>query len=521
MGEMPRKIPPLLWLAVPLAYLLYFYHLGAVGMIGPDEPRYASIGREMARSGDWITPRLWGEAWFEKPALLYWMIGGAFRTGLGPDLAPRLPIALTAVAFLAFFWWFVRREFGSRAACFATLILATGGEWLAFSQVGVTDLPMTATFSAAMLLALPWVTRGDGRFLPAAGALLGLAVLAKGLVPLALAAPLAPVAWWARRACGAGASACQLGRSRHTGWGAACLRAGGPFLLVSIPWYLLCFLRNGPVFLKQLFVVHHFGRVTSAALMHGQHWWYYLPVFAAAFLPWTPLLFLRTRPGAWRDPRRVLLAAWVLFGLLMFSVAVNKLPGYVLPLLPAAALLAALALDEAADARFWLAACALLLVAFPVAAQVLAAALESGITKAPRPAFQWIWLAPAAFAAAGWAWESRGRRLAAVVSIAVGATAGVLYLKQAALPQVERTVSARMLWREIAPRAGEVCIDRIDRDWLFGFNYYSIAPLPECATQPKALRVIQSPGHPPFLAPAPQPTVDLVSPTVVPSPFRN
>ena len=111
---MPRKIPRLLWLAVPLAYLLYFYHLSAVGMIPPDEPRYASIGREMARSGDWITPRLWGEVWFEKPALLYWMIGGAFRMGLGPDLAPRLPIALTAVAFLAFFWWFVRREFGSR-----------------------------------------------------------------------------------------------------------------------------------------------------------------------------------------------------------------------------------------------------------------------------------------------------------------------------------------------------------------------------------------------------------------------
>ena len=469
--------------------------------------------------------------------------------GLGPDLAPRLPIALTAVAFLAFFWLFVRREFGSRAAWFAVLILATGGEWLAFSQVGVMDLPMTAAFSAAMLLAMPWVTRRDGRFLPAAGALLGLAVLAKGLVPLALAAPLAPVAWWARRSGGtddrflssvkgktddrasssvggrSGASARQPAPAKHTGPMSACIRAGIPFLIVSVPWYLLCFLRNGPIFLKEFFLVHHFSRLTSGALMHVQPWWYYLRIFPAAFLPWTPLLFLPTRPGAWRDPRRVLLAAWVLFGLFVFSVAVNKLPGYVLPLLPAAALLSAVALDEAeaeaAGARLWLAACGLLLVAFPVAVPILAAALESGLSKAPRPAFHWTWLAPAAVAAAAWAWESRGRRMAAVVSIAIGAAAGVFYLKQAALPQVERMVAARLLWGDIAGRAGEVCVDRIERDWRYGLNYYAISPLPECKDQPKALRVVQSQGQPPHLVLFPPRAVDLASPSVVPSPFRN
>ncbi len=181
----------------------------------------------------------------------------------------------------------------------------------------------------------------------------------------------------------------------------------------------------------------------------------------------------------------------------------------------------AVALDEAAGARPWLAACALLLVAFPAAAPVLAEALESGLSKAPRPAFQWIWLAPAAVAAAAWAWESRGRRLAAVVSIAIGATAGVFYVKQAALPQVERMVAARTLWRQISGRAGEVCIDKIERDWRYGLNYYSVSPLPECAAQPKALRVIQNPGQPPHLAPAPERPVDLVSPSVVTSPFRN
>jgi len=89
---MLRKIPRDAVIALPLAYLLFFFHLTAVGLIGPDEPRYASIGREMAASGDWITPRLNGQPWFEKPALLYWMQATAFRAHLGPELAPRLAV---------------------------------------------------------------------------------------------------------------------------------------------------------------------------------------------------------------------------------------------------------------------------------------------------------------------------------------------------------------------------------------------------------------------------------------------
>src|SRR5215831_10975389 len=129
-------------------------------MLGPDEPRYAWIGRAMAHTGDWITPRLWGQPWFEKPALLYWMTGAAFRLGVNEDLAPRLPIALTSVAFLVFFYWILQREFGGTAAAYSTAILATSAAWLAYSHIGVTDLPLAATFSAAMLLSLTWLERG-------------------------------------------------------------------------------------------------------------------------------------------------------------------------------------------------------------------------------------------------------------------------------------------------------------------------------------------------------------------------
>ena len=134
-------------LAIPLLAILYFTGLSAAGMLGPDEPRYASIGREMARSGDWITPRLWGVAWFEKPALLYWMTGAAFRLGFNEDLAPRVPVALLSVLFLIFFQWILSREFGARAAWTATVVLGTSAAWLGYSFIGTTDLPMAAAFS--------------------------------------------------------------------------------------------------------------------------------------------------------------------------------------------------------------------------------------------------------------------------------------------------------------------------------------------------------------------------------------
>src|ERR1044071_8306007 len=177
---------PRSWLILPLL-LLYLLNLGAVGFLGPDEPRYASIGREMAHSGDWVTPRLNGSAWFEKPPLLYWMTGIATRAGLRDEWAARLPVALASIAFLVFFFTTLEREFSPRIAAIATAILGTSIGWLACSFAAITDLPMTAALGSAMLIAF-FDTRPHRGLL--SGAMLGLAILAKAFVPVVLFAPV-------------------------------------------------------------------------------------------------------------------------------------------------------------------------------------------------------------------------------------------------------------------------------------------------------------------------------------------
>jgi 4-amino-4-deoxy-L-arabinose transferase-like glycosyltransferase len=467
-----RRSAPL-WLAVAAvaAFLLFFYRLDGVGLIGPDEPRYAAIGREMAASGDWITPRLWGEPWFEKPPLLYWMTAAGFSAGLGDDLAPRLPVALLASAFLGFFFWALRREFGARAAAFSTAILGTSAGYLAYTRVAVTDLPLAATFTGAVLLLLPWISRGERRWLPVAGALLGAAALAKGLVPLVL---IAPLAWFARR------------RWREA-WPAILA-----FAAVAGPWYALVTARNGSAFIEEFFIRHHFGRFASGALQHGQPFWFYAPVFLALLFPWTPLAAVIWRTG--NDPRRRALLSVVVFGLVFFSMSRNKLPGYLLPLMPATAALAGVAIAEAKRPRYLLAACAVLLGAVPVVASILPEAIERGITSARLGSAGWPWAAPALIASAVIA--ARGRRDISIAAIAMGMAAGAAWTAARSFPALDGTVSARAFWREAEPLSPRLCVETAHRSWRYNLNYYSVRPLPDCEAAGRTLRIEQAPGRP-------------------------
>jgi 4-amino-4-deoxy-L-arabinose transferase-like glycosyltransferase len=467
--------------AIPILWLLFFYGATASGLLEPDEPRYAAIGREMARSGDWVTPRLWGEVWFEKPPLLYWMTAAGNLAGLDADLAPRLPVALLSAAFILFYVWILSGEFGARAACFAGMILATSAAWVVYSRVAVTDLPMTATFSAAMLLGLRWMTDGGKWFLWGAAFCLGLAVLAKGLVPLALSLPLF---WVARYRLKELFSPVPV----------------GIFLLAAAPWHVLCALRNGPVLLNELFWKHHFSRFWGGTDLHLQPFWYYLPVLAAGLFPWIPLLPALFSRGFYHDYRRVFLLLWLGFGFLFFSVSAGKLPGYILPLFPAMAALFGLAIDRMRNAGILLAACALLLSLAPIVAEILPSVLTVRLSRSTITGGDWRVAAFCALiGAVVWWLDGQGRRGLAMAATGAVAVAAVVYVATAGLPELDRRVSARPIWKQIAGQGSSVCLgEDLHRRWVYGLNYYAVKALPRCSVSPRPIRIEQlSPDLPP------------------------
>ena len=415
-------------------------------MLGPDEPRYAAIGRGMARTGDWIAPVLWGRPWFEKPPLLYWMTGAATRIGLGPDLAPRLPNTLLGWGFLVFLWLFLRREFGDEAALISAAILGTSAGWVAYSYVAVTDIPLSAMFCAAMLIAL--YRRGIAWSI-AAGALLGLAVLAKGLVPLALFAPLV----WPLRS-----------RIRDLAL------IGGACVAVALPWYALMTARFGAAFLVDFIWKHHFERFATDALAHVRPWWFYIPALLGALVPWTPLLALVRR-----DARVSFLLVWLGYALVFFSAARNKLPGYILPLLPVIAVVIGVCARQVRYGRAMLAACGLLLALLPVGAAMAPDALAHGLSKASLQSAPWMLPALCVGLAIICAAVPARRASAA---LAVGAVAIVLGCKVMALPAIDQRASARRVYDASRP---ECLAPNLDRNSVYQMDYYAGRDLPECA----------------------------------------
>lgn len=445
---------------------LYLTRLGAVGFLGPDEPRYASIGRAMADSGDWITPRLDGQPWFEKPPLLYWMTAAGHLARLPDEWAARLPVALSGFAFLLFFWRALEREFSRRLALYATAILGTCAGWASMSFAAVTDLPMSAALGGAMLIGLfgPSAYRGarPGRESSqlwqgaAAGCLWGLAILAKGFVPVVLLAPVLLIC-----------------RGKRAAMIAAALAVAGP-------WYAWMSVRHGAAFWEEFFWRHHVQRVYSGALEHGQPFWYYVPVFLAGLFPWTPLAALAGRRAVLDDGRIRFLLLWLTGGLVFFSIPVNKLPAYVLPLLPAAAIVLAAGLDrlKPQESAGWLAACTALLAAVPVVARILPDALLAGLSRSQFSlALGWPFFLAAAGAGA-LAWMER--KDAAVMMTAAAAMAALLYLKSASFPALEERVSARGFWRAHQPAASTACVEDLPRAFSYGLNYYAGRVMEPC-----------------------------------------
>ena len=339
-------------------YVCYFRHLGVLGFIGPDEPRYAWIARAMVETHDWVTPRLYGRPWFEKPPLYYWSAGLSFKCFGVSEAAARLPSAISALFATLGIAWLALRLYGVEAAQWLLLLLPTTVGMVGFSHAAATDMPFTAMLtiamvSAAVVLGLthnkntPIPPRTPWLALILFGFSLALAALAKGPAAIVLCAGAVFFwAWVAKRRDDA------LRLLHPAGIAAFCATA--------LPWYILCARRN-PDFLRVFIIEHNFKRYLTPEFQHVQPFWFYLPVVLVALLPWTVVFLWSSVHGAiglfrtrFAPESTWYLTCWAGFCLLFFSLSRSKLPGYILPALPALVLILAHSLTAVRNIPRWL-----------------------------------------------------------------------------------------------------------------------------------------------------------------------
>jgi 4-amino-4-deoxy-L-arabinose transferase-like glycosyltransferase len=331
----------ILWILLIVAtlYVCYFSNLGVIGFVGPDEPRYAWIARAMVEKGDWVTPRLYGQPWFEKPVLYYWEAALSFKVCGVSEAAARMPSALSALIGTLALAWLAWRIYGRDTARWFLLFLPSTVGMIGFSHSAATDMPFAGMIAVAMVCAAvcmrlvqddktPILPRTPWLGLLCFGLFLGLAVLAKG--PAAIILCVGAILFWA------------LFTKR---WRDA-FRLLHPvailaFCVTALPWYVICARRN-PNFFRIFIIEHNFKRYLTPEFQHIQPFWYYVPVLLVAFLPWIAVFLWSLVFGTREIFRRrtvsdvpLLLICWAAFCVLFFSISHSKLPGYILPAFPA------------------------------------------------------------------------------------------------------------------------------------------------------------------------------------------
>ncbi|HYA23562.1 MAG TPA: glycosyltransferase family 39 protein [Terriglobales bacterium] len=317
---------------------LFFYGLAYFGLVGADEPRYAQIAREMLARGDWITPVLGGKPWLEKPPLYYWQAMLAYSVFGVSDWAARLPSAIDATLMVIAIYFF-RRKSRLGLHLDGALMCASSAGVIGFARAASTDMPLAAMFTLAMLAWYAWYEGSSARYLAASYVFIALATLAKGPVAPFLALVIIGLFTAVKK---------DYILLRRTLWIPGIVLCGA----VTFPWFVAVQIRN-PEFFRIFILQHNLARFGSNLYHHKEPFWYFVPVTLLALIPWVVLAcasLTQTVRGWWTrrqevlqsdDALNVFLAIWLLVPVIFFSISQSKLPGYILPAVPAGVLLAA------------------------------------------------------------------------------------------------------------------------------------------------------------------------------------
>ena len=355
------KTDPIWIVLLALTFFVYFFGL-TIPLVGPDEPRYAQVAREMFERSDWITPTLGGYHWFEKPALLYWLQIASYHIFGVTEFAARFGSALFGLGTIGSLWIlgkFVliqrpKTENQSPTTDFAkwlALIAASSLGLIAFSHGASFDIiltfPMTTAlvsfyiFDSAERSGPVSPSRRVAASLIAFYFFIGISLIAKGLVGIVF--PFAIVGFYYLLSWKFPSRVFILSLF----WGTI-LAA-----IVASAWYLPMYMRHGDSFIDEFFIQHHFQRYTSNKYFHPQPFYFFFWVLPLMTIPWLPFFFLSIwdfvkkiatrspRLGSSPSPLLLFAVAWLAVPLVFFSFSGSKLPGYILPAVPAAIILTA------------------------------------------------------------------------------------------------------------------------------------------------------------------------------------
>ncbi len=509
-----------------LAGVDLFMGLGRIGLLGPDEPRYAAIARAMWRTGNWITPRLAGRIWLQKPVLYYWLGAISFHFFHPSTAAARLPNAVLAVLMISALAWFIGRRLCFRAGMLAAALGLSSAFVIGFGRAATTDMPLAATMTFSLLclyqgLQVPspvephsFRARRGQSWLIAAGIFLGLAVLAKGPVAIVLEALIFLL---------------YMAAQRRWDWWRRVLNpwAWLAFLLVAAPWYFALEWRHRGFFLS-FFWHQNLERFATNRYHHPQPGWFYWPVLLGALFPWSGWLLLplyeyggRLRQAGRRwwssgpltlDPESELalyFSLWLLAPVMFFSLSHSKLPSYILPAVPGCIGLLAICAERAWENKF--SRLPLLITSGCLALLFAVLSLMPWFLTAPRLRPSWqmflsqprIWLGGAIFIIfAQWAWRRRtGMILAMALVITAVFVIGVLrWSRQINLHASARPLArildqkcrqpdrARLEGRSNLPACTPVYEWHLNRDWVYGLEFYRRQiprPLPPFSQLPR------------------------------------
>ena len=460
---------------------LFILGLQIVGLVGADEPRYAQVAREMLARHDWVTPVLYGHPWLEKPPLYYWCAMVAYKAaGEVSDTAARLPSAILSCLLIVFIFVWTRR-FRRGMQLDAALITAASALIIGFGRSVSTDMPLAVMFTAAMLCWYGWYASSNRGWLLGFYFFSGLATLAKGPVAVLLAGLIIVIFAVLRRD------------------GRLLLRTLWPvgvalYLVITLPWFIAVQHAN-PEFLRVFFLQHNLERFTTKLYHHPQPFWFYLPVALLALVPWT-VFVVEALVDAIRDWRfsvqqpagqedfRTYLTLWLLLPIVFFSFSQSKLPGYILPAIPAGTILLADFIrrreaDALKPSAWMIGLHAVVCAVVPVAALIV----PFKLLKLPLPRNVIIVAAALAIITILMLWftlQNQGYRVLRFATLVPVVIAFALILRGSApilnILQSQRPVEARLAQTELG-RLPDIAVYDVSPGVEYGLGFYRNHPV--------------------------------------------